>query len=226
MNKKIICTKISEFIEKTNFDTEEFIECFEGSAKLLDNAISSNEIIRAIAKLKNGKAAGHDRVTAEIVKDCAKMLAPKYEELFNKVFKFHEEPIDKNKGLIIPIPKPYEPKTIESIRPITILTTKKILSPIILGRIRKKIDEILPPSQLAYNVYTLKALQSQWEDFKRNYFVLSVDILKAFDTGSREKCLEILKDHLDEDKHRMVRYHIASAKTCVKIGTLRENTKN
>ena len=73
INKEIICKKISEFIEK------EFIECFEGSPKPLNNAISSNEIFRALGKLKNGKAAGHGRVIAEMVKDCAKMLVPKYE---------------------------------------------------------------------------------------------------------------------------------------------------
>ena len=41
---------------------------------------------------------------------------------------------------------------------------------------------------------------------------------KAFDTVLRGKCLEILIDHLDEDEHRMVKYHIALAKTCAKIG--------
>ena len=55
INKEIICKKISEFIEKKNFDTEEFIECFEGLPKPLNNAISSNEIIRATVKLKNVK---------------------------------------------------------------------------------------------------------------------------------------------------------------------------
>ena len=71
----------------------------------------------------------------------------------------------------------------------------------------KKIDQ----QQTMSN--NLKALQSQWEDFKRNHFVLSVNMSKAFDTVSRGKCLEILIDHLDEDEHRMVRYYIVSAKT-------------
>ena len=84
------------------------------------------------------QSSRRDRVTAEMMKDCAEMLAPKYEELFNKIFEFHEEPIDIKKGLMISIPKPHKPKTIEN-RPITILTTtRKIFPLIILGRIRKK----------------------------------------------------------------------------------------
>ena len=58
----------------------------------------------------------------------------------------------------------------------------------------------MPPSLSAYgankstadNVYTLKACK-----IKHNRYVLLVDMS---DTVSRKKCLEILKDHLDEDE--------------------------
>ena len=136
--------------------------------------------------MKNGKAAGHDRVTAEIVKDCAGMLAPKYEELFNETFEFHEEPADINKSLIIPIPKSHKLKTIENIRPITILTTTKLFI-YNIKKNKEEIDEVLPPSQSAYrenrsiadNVYTLKALQSQWGRLQAQPFCFSSRYVKG-----------------------------------------------
>ena len=75
--------------------------------------------------MKNGKAAGHDGVTAEMVKNCAEMLALKYEELLKKIFEFHDELTDRNKDPITPITKPDELKTIENMRPITVFTTTK-----------------------------------------------------------------------------------------------------
>ena len=59
----------------------------------------SNEIIRIFAKLMNVTAAGHDEITAEMVKDYAEILTLKYEKHFNKIFENHEEPANINEEL-------------------------------------------------------------------------------------------------------------------------------
>ena len=40
---------------------------------------------------------------------------------------------------------------------------------------------------------------------------------KALSTVPEGKCSKTLKEHLNKDELRIVRYHIVSAKTCVKI---------
>ena len=64
----------------------------------------------------------------------------------------------------------------------------------------------------------MKTLESQWDDFKKKNHVLSVDMSKTFDTISNKKYLQILEEHSGDDEVRMVRYHMASTTSCVKIG--------
>ena len=137
--------------------------------------------------------AGHDGVTVEMLKDSAEMLVPNYEELFNKIFGFHEELTDINKGLIIPISKPHKPKTTENMRPITILKTTK--KKIFINNIRKNKKGNRWSSSTSTISLSGKQINSKkclhiegfaksMDDFKRNHFVLSVDMSKTFYTVS------------------------------------------
>ena len=155
----------------------------------------NTEIQRANEKLKNRKAPGHDNITAEMVKACEKIIAPKLQELFNKIFTTHTIPAEINIGTIIPIPKPDRQKTVENLRPITFLpSTRKIFPILHLERIKSKIEKILPPSQSTYkanrltadNVFVMKTLESQWNDFKRKNHVLLSKCLNH-STRSQEK---------------------------------------
>ena len=89
----------------TVFDKEHF--CNRSATQLDVNMdpISEEEINKAIQRLKNGKAAGADGVSAELLKSGGQVVVEKLTNLCNEVWYKQTVPQDWKNGIIIPLPK-------------------------------------------------------------------------------------------------------------------------
>ena len=100
----------------------------------------------------------------------------------------------------------------------TILSVfRKILSIIVLERIRDKVDNYLSPSQAGFRpnrstgdiVYAHKWLIARVPKHRESYTILGIDMSSAFDTILRLKLLEILKDIVNNDELKIIRLLLA-----------------
>ena len=86
-------------------ELESFI-CIMSTAKTftnLDYRITKDEINTCISKLKSGKAAGMDRISAEMIKTLVDQLLSVYEKIFNSIFRKGIYPHNWKESFIVPL---------------------------------------------------------------------------------------------------------------------------
>ena len=92
------------------------------------------EIIRAIKKMKNGKAAGPDGIPAEALKADVETTADMLLPLFVKIWEQEETPTDWKDGHIIKLPKKGDLSSCENYRGVTLMSVPwKVFNRILVG---------------------------------------------------------------------------------------------
>lgn len=156
---------------------------------------SRSEIIDAIKAMKNGKAAGVDNITAEVLKADARLSAEYLHPLILQIWEQEEFPADWLHGLIIKLPKKGDLTDCNNWRGITILCVSlKILMWIILQRMLKHIDPKLRPEQAGFRagrscidqINSLRMIIEQSVEMRSPLYLLFVDYEKAFDSVDRD----------------------------------------
>ena len=135
--------------------------------------------------------------------------------VLNRVFEEHES-LKINSGELIALQKPGKPKgPPKNLRPITLLNTiRKALSTITLHRIRPCTEEYLSHSQSGFRPHrstTDVAWAHKWlaaktkkEDVEIK--ITGIDMSSAFDTIDRQTLLDILREIVEEDQLRIIRF--------------------
>ena len=116
---------------------------FDDIADDLNLPITTEEIMKSILNLKNGKAFGGDHILNEYIRTTADTLMPVYVPLFNKIFDSGILPTSWLEGYIIPIFKnkgnSLHP---ENYRPITILSCLgKLFTSVLNNRLGNFLEE-------------------------------------------------------------------------------------
>ena len=217
----------------TNFFKEKFqdagmneIESFQGPARKLKKEITANEVSNSLKRLNNNRAAGGDEIVGELLKYGAEDLSPIISNIFNEVFRKHKE-LDINNGQMITLPKPGKPKgPKKNLRPVTLLDAiRKSLSLITLNRIRPKVEQYLSHSQSGFRpsrstsdiVWAHRWLAAKVMKSKIDINITGIDMSAAFDTVDRQKLLDILKNIVDEDELRIIRFLLSNTNINIKI---------
>ena len=162
----------------------------------LDLPPTLDETIKAIEKLKNGKAAGGDGIPAEIWKHGGETLHTKLHKLFVCCWENEVIPKELRDAVIITLYKNKGEKSdCSNYRGITLLSIAgKILARILLNRLVPSIaDDHIPESQCGFRanrsttdmVFVLRQLQEKCREQNKGLYITFVDLTKAFDTVSR-----------------------------------------
>ena len=115
------------------------------------------------------------------------------------------------------------------LRPIVMLTLlRKVLSLVVLRRIRTRVDVYLSASQAGFRrgrstadiVWAYRWLAAKATRYKSEIHILGLDMSRAFDTIDRAKLMTILKDEvgLEEDEMRLCQSLLANTNLTVKLG--------
>ena len=171
----------------------------------LDKAISKEEILLAIRKLKNGKAAGPDGLIGEFFKFASSEIIDYLYELFNKLFDNGFYPREWSESIILPLFKKGNVNDPNNYRGISLCNiASKLYSSIINNRIKFWIDsnDITGEFQAGFksnystvdHIFTLLAcVQKQFSNNKnRKLYVAFIDFQKAFDSINRKLLWPIL----------------------------------
>ncbi len=77
----------------------------EATSPMLNNPITSHEIMKCINKLKNNKSPESDMILNEYIKNTKDIMCPLYVKLFNKILDTGDFPSELLVGVIIPLYK-------------------------------------------------------------------------------------------------------------------------
>ena len=201
---------------------------FIGTARPLNSPITSEEVKFAASKLRNGKAVGPDGIPNELLKYATPSFYDRFATLLNRCFETHEAVPSFTEGYLAPLQKPGKPKgPLKSIRPLCLLNgTRKILSVLVLHRIRECVGHYTGPWQNAYKaghstaniVWAQKILISVVKEKHWEFHKMGIDMSSAFDTIKRSVLLDVLQDAgCSEDDIRLVRFMLADTKLRVKV---------
>jgi hypothetical protein len=163
---------------------------------------SKLEILQAINSLKNGKAPGVDRIPPEVLKADPHTKTELLYPVIKKIWTEERMQEDWRKGLLIKIPKKGNLSECNNWRGIALLSVpSKIMTTVILNRMREKIDQRLKKEQAGFRknhscvdqINTLRIIIEQNNEWNERLYLVFIDFEKAFDSVSRDKIWKIME---------------------------------
>ena len=223
---------IDESILETESVTHEVREM-----QVLDEPITENEVLKAITKLKNDKAAGYDNIVNEYIKSTKHILCKLYVKLFNRILDTGHLPDEWLIGVIIPLYKNKgnidEP---HNYRGITLLSCLgKLFTSILNERLThfSNIHSIVNETQAGFrqgystldHIFLLKSVIDLFLWRRKKLFCLFIDYKKAFDTIWRDGLwYKMVKENIDSKVLNVIKNMYMNIKSCVKFNQKTSDT--
>eukprot|EP00745_Piridium_sociabile_P014995 TRINITY_DN220_c0_g1_i2.p1 TRINITY_DN220_c0_g1~~TRINITY_DN220_c0_g1_i2.p1 ORF type:complete len:782 (+),score=58.82 TRINITY_DN220_c0_g1_i2:69-2414(+) len=222
--KRVLEKEADDSIEE---DTEEDVDEEE---EFLDRPISREEVMLAIKKLKNGKAAGPDRLIGEFFKHSCDSTLTFLVKLFNYLFDNGIYPENWTESIILPLFKKGDANDTNNYRGVSLCNiSSKLYSSIINNRLQEwvNMNNITGEHQAGFkkgyctidHMFTLlAAVQKQFASNTKLY-VAFVDFEKAFDSISRKLLWPVLKTNRVRGKlYRCIRSMYREVKARIRKG--------
>ena len=162
------------------------------------------EILKALTKLRSGKAAGPDGIPPEALKADPKTTADMLLPLLQRIWTEGEIPTDWKKGHLVKLPKKGDLGLCKNWRGIMLQSVpSKILTRIILERLKDAIEERLRPEQAGFRkdksctdqIATLRIIIEQSLEWNSTLYLNFIDFQKAFDSVDREVIWKLLQHY-------------------------------
>ena len=202
------------------------IQPFVGEPEPLQKPICIDEVIKAIKKLNNNRAADIDGMTAEFLKHAPRELHEWIVDILNDVLENHSE-LDLGTGILVALQKPGKEKgPVKNLRPvILLLILRKVLSNITFERIKPQYENYISPSQSAYRsnrstsdiVWAHRWIAAKAQKVQTKIFITGLDMSAAFDTIKRNELLDILSSILGPDEMKMMRLLLSNTTLDIKM---------
>ena len=220
---------IKEYFQKQlNDDDEPPFPAFIDPPGPLLCPITSDEVGRAVMKLKSGRACGPDGIPNELMKAAGPTLHSEYARILNQSFETNTYIPAIGEGILAPIQKSGKKRgPVQSIRPITLLNgNRKVLSLVALNRINRHVDMYTGPWQAAYKrgrscadlVWSQRMLSSVVAKREFEYSKVNIDMTAAFNTIKRPTIINLLIDAgCSRDDIRLVQYLMSNTKLRVTV---------
>ena len=171
----------------------------------LDEIPNMDEMARAIAGLKDGKAPGGDGIPAEVWKHGGDNLSNRLHQLITKAWEEGSVPQAWKDASIVTIYKKGDRTDCGNYRGISLLSIAgKIFARILLNRLSIHITpEVVPETQCGFRsnrstadmIFCLRQLQEKCTEQDRPLYIVFVDFTKAFDTVGRTGLWQLLRKY-------------------------------
>ena len=170
----------------------------------LDEIPTMDEMARAIAGLKDGKAPGGDGIPAEVWKHGGDNLFSRMHQLITNAWEVGSVPAWKDAS-IVTIYKKGDRTDCGNYRGISLLSIAgKIFARILLNRLSTHITpEVVPETQCVFRgnrstvdmIFCLRQLNEKCIEQDRPLYMVFVDFSKAFDTVGRTELRQLLRKY-------------------------------
>ena len=171
----------------------------------LDEIPTRDEMARAIAGMKDGKAPGGDGIPAEVWKHGGDNLFSRLHQLITSAWEMGSVPHAWKDASIITIYKKGDRTDCGNYRANSLLSIAgKIFARILLNRLSTHIiPEVVPETQCGFRgnrstiamIFCLRQLQEKCIEQGRPLYMVFVDVSKAFDTIGRTGLWQLLKKY-------------------------------
>ena len=171
----------------------------------LDEIPTMDEMARAIAGLKDGKAPGGDGIPAEVWKHGGENLFSRLHQLITNAWEVGSVPQAWKDASIVTIYKKGDRTDSGNYRGISLLSIAgKIFAKILLNRLSTHITpEVVPETQCGFRgnrstvdmIFCLRQLQEKCIEQDRPLYMVFVDFSKAFDTVGRTGLWQLLRKY-------------------------------
>lgn len=187
-------------LEAQNGDSFALNDDHEGDMR----GISFNEVVFAVRKLKNGKAAGVDEIRGEFLKCSGKAGLEWLHRILNLAWRSGKVPSDWSSAIIAPIYKKGNAKDCNNYRGISLLSiVGKLYATIIEKRVRDIVEDSLDENQCGFRpargcrdqIFSMRQIIEKYQENNKNLFMCFVDLEKAFDKVPRQTLFEILSEY-------------------------------
>ena len=162
------------------------------------------EVKDALKALKNGKAAGIDQITAEMLKADYEQTSKELVHIFDLIWEKESVPKQWNKGLICKIPKKGNLQECGNWRGVTLLPlVSKVFSKVLINRIQTGVDSALRKEQAGFRkgrgtveqIFVLRNILEQVNEWNSTIYIHFVDFEKAFDSIHRDSLWIIMSQY-------------------------------
>ena len=184
-------------------DLDYFASASAPDLMVSDDAPSLSEVTKAIKRLKNGKAAGPDGITPELLKFAEKPTSEALHKLFTTVWSSGKVPVEWKEGIIVSLYKGKGAHTIcSNHRPISLLSVPgKVFAHVLLARIQPLLNRHKRPQQSGFTagrstvdaILALRLLAELHRAFNRPLHVAYIDVKAAFDSVDRSSLWKALQ---------------------------------
>ena len=202
------------------------LEPFVGEPASLQSPITVAEVASAAKKLNNSRAPGIDHISAEMIKYGPPELHRSICEILNNALQKHQN-LELGNGILVPLQKPGKDRgPVKNLRPVILLIIiRKLLSNIVLERIRPQYEQYISPSQSAYRanrstadlVWAHRFMIAKALSKQVTIYITGLDLSSAFDTIRRDELIKILGNIINDDEVRMIRLLLSNTTLNVKM---------
>ncbi len=162
---------------------------------------SLEEVQKAIAEMKNGKAAGSSSIISEIMKAGGLVFANALLTLLDSVWEEERVPQDWVDSILVPIPKKGDLSRCDNWRGISLLdVVGKAVARLVQTRLQKLAERVLPESQCGFRrqrsctdmIFSVRQLVEKTLEHHTKAFLVFVDLKKAYDSIPRNSLWMVL----------------------------------
>ena len=217
-------------LEKEIDEEEEADLDSDNGDDVLDRPISREEVLLAIRKLKNNKAAGPDGIIGEMLKYAGDPVVDFLVKLFNILFDRGIFPDSWSESILLPLFKKGAPNDPNNYRGISLCNISgKLYSTVINNRLQEWIEQndTTGEYQAGFkknysttdHIFTLFATIQKQFSLNRKLYVAFIDFEKAFDSISRKLLWPILiKNGIKGKLHRSILSMYTNVRARVRCG--------
>lgn len=164
--------------------------------------IQLEEVLKAIKEMKKGKAAGHDRINAEMLKNLGGRGMEMLTQILNKAWKTATVPEDWKMSIILPIFKKGDSSDCSNYRGITLLSVvSKVYERILEKRLKMAVEEQLEEAQSGFrkgrsvqdHIFSIKQMIEKNRMKNSEIYMAFLDLEKAFDRVSQKEIWKSLR---------------------------------
>ena len=177
-------------------------ECLGRNGYLGVEDITREEVVGRVRKLKNGKSAGIDEISGEMIKHGGEKVIDWIWKLCSKAFVEGIVPKDWRRAVIVPLYKGKGEKGVcRNYRGISLLSVVgKIYAGILVERVRRVTEDMIGEEQGAFRsgrgcvdqIFTLKQMSEKMREKKKSLYLGFMDLQQAYDRINLEALWKVL----------------------------------
>ena len=166
--------------------------------------VNREEVERAVKKLQNKKAAGEDRIVAELLKNGGETMIDWLMELLREVWKTRQVPQEWKNATLVPLHKKKDRRICDNYRGISLLSVPgKVLTLILLERLQAIINPQLMEAQCGFRkgrgtidqIWVARQVVERAAEYRSPVLMCFVDLTKAYDSVDRSALVAVLRSY-------------------------------